>query len=274
MKVNSISLSLALALALALGGATPQNGSAQTASETSKTGAERVPVVLELFTSEGCSSCPPADALLAKLAELQPVAGVDVIGLEEHVDYWDHQGWVDPFSSPQWTQRQQDYAARFTDHGVYTPELVVNGRSAFVGSRISETYRAIKDAVAQPQTVIRVSVLKSEKNNHERVKIEIGPLLGAQQDDTAEVWFAVAESGLHSAVSGGENAGQDLHHAPVVRWLHKAGNAAANATPSFSGESDVKVDSAWKRANLRIIAFVQEKRSRRILGAALTRLEP
>jgi hypothetical protein len=86
--------------------------------------------------------------------------------------------------------------------------------------------------------------------------------------------LAVAEIGLHSAVSGGENAGQDLHHAPVVRWLHKAGNAGPIAMPSFAGESDLKLDSVWKRANLRIVAFVQEKSSRHILGAAATRLEP
>src|SRR5260221_14262145 len=114
----------------------------------------RVPVVLELFTSEGCSSCPPADALLARLEEEQPVAGAEIIALEEHVDYWDHQGWIDPFSSAQWTQRQQGYASGFADHGVYTPELVVNGRSGFVGSHQGDAYRAIASAVSQPRTPI------------------------------------------------------------------------------------------------------------------------
>ena len=136
MNVNSIFLSVALASTVALAATyqygSAQNGSAQMATEPSNGGAARVPVVLELFTSEGCSSCPPADALLARLAEQQPVAGADLIALEEHVDYWDHQGWVDPFSSSQWTQRQQDYASRLSDHGLYTPELVVNGRSGFV----------------------------------------------------------------------------------------------------------------------------------------------
>jgi len=273
MKLNSIVPSLVLALAVALA-AICQGGFTQTTPAASNRTAERAPVILELFTSEGCSSCPPADALLARVAEQQPVAGADVIALEEHVDYWDHQGWVDPFSSPQWTQRQHDYALRLPDHGVYTPELVVNGRSGFVGSRTAETYRAITGAVGQAHTDILVSILKSEKNNHERVRVEAGKLLGAQPDDTAEVWLAITETGLHSAVSGGENAGQDLHHAPVMRWLRKAGIAAPNAAPSFIGESDLKVDSAWKRANLRVVAFVQEKRSRHILGAAATRFEP
>src|SRR5712675_2349631 len=185
MKLNSILPSLVLALAAALA-AIGQAGSTQPAPAAANRAAERVPVVLEFFTSEGCSSCPPADALLARVAEQQPVAGADVIALEEHVDYWDHQGWVDPFSSAQWTQRQRDYALRFPDHGVYTPELVVNGRSGFVGSRASETYRAITGAVGQAHTDIVVSILKSDKDNHERMKVEAGKLLGAQPEDAPE----------------------------------------------------------------------------------------
>jgi hypothetical protein len=273
MKLNLSLPSPVLALAVVLAGICPASSMQTTPADSNRT-SERVPVVLELFTSEGCSSCPPADALLARVAEQQPVAGADVIALEEHVDYWDHQGWVDPFSSAQWTQRQREYALRLPDHGVYTPELVVNGSSGFVGSRAAETYHAITGAMGQAHMVILVSILKSDKNNHERVRVETGKLLGAQPDDAPEVWLAVTETGLHSAVNGGENAGQDLHHAPVVRWLRKAGNASPNSAPSFTGESDLKLDSAWKRANLRIVAFVQERRSRHILGAAATRLEP
>src|SRR5258707_5724534 len=166
----------------------------------------RVPVVLELFTSEGCSSCPPADALLAKLEEQQPVAGAEIIALEEHVDYWDHEGWIDPFSSAQWTQRQQAYAFGFADHGVYTPELVVNGCSGFVGSHEGDGYRAIASAVAQPRTDISVSWLKSDKHDHEQVRLEVGKLQGAQQGDVAEVWLAITETALQSSVTGGEHA--------------------------------------------------------------------
>jgi hypothetical protein len=268
MKDLAHFLPSALVLILAV---TCQAGSSQNAAGTAGL---RVPVVLELFTSEGCSSCPPADALLAKLEEQQPVAGAEIIALEEHVDYWDHEGWVDPFSSGQWTQRQQAYAEGFADHGVYTPELVVNGRSGFVGSHQSDAYRAIASAIAQPRTDISISLLKSEKHDHERLRVEAGKLQGAQQGDVAEVWLAITETALHSSVTAGENAGHDLYHAPVLRWLHKAGTSNLNATPSFAGESDLKLDSAWKRTNLRIVAFVQEKRSRHILGAAVARFEP
>jgi len=268
MKNPSHFLLTALALTLAV---TCQAGPAQNAAGTASA---RVPVVLELFTSEGCSSCPPADALLAKLAEQQPVPGAEIIALEEHVDYWDHEGWVDPFSSGQWTQRQQVYAEGFADHGVYTPELVVNGRTGFVGNHPTDAFRAIAGAVAQPRTAVSVSLQKSDKHDHERVSVEVGKLLGAQQGDVAEVWLAVTETALHSSVTAGENAGHDLHHAPVLRWLHKAGTSNLNAAPSFHGESDLKLDAVWKRNNLRIVALVQEKRSHYILGAAVAHFEP
>src|SRR5467141_1215157 len=265
MKNPSHFLPSALALTLAV---TCQAGPPQSAAGTATSARVRVPVVLELFTSEGCSSCPPADALLAKLEEQQPVAGAEIIALEEHVDYWDHEGWIDPFSSAQWTQRQMVYASGFADHGVYTPELVVNGRSGFVGSHEGYAYRAIASAMAQPRTHISLTLLKSERRDQAHLKVEVEKLQGAEPGDIAEVWLAITENALHSAVLGGENSGHDLHHAAVVRWLHKAGTANGNAAAAFTGDSDLKFDSAWKRTNLRVVAFVQEKRSRHILGAA------
>src|SRR5580698_10921716 len=112
-----------------------------------------VPVIVELFTSEGCSSCPAADRLLSRLEQTQPVAGAQVIAIEEHVDYWNQLGWNDPFSSPQYRARQNDYAVAFKANNIYTPQMVVNGQSAFVGSDMNRAYHEI-GAAAQTSTTL------------------------------------------------------------------------------------------------------------------------
>ena len=228
----------------------------------------RSPVIVELFTSEGCSSCPPADALLASLEDQQPIPGAEIIALEEHVDYWNHDGWIDPFSSEQWTARQQDYVASHNTKGVYTPQIVVNGRTGVVGGRAEEARQAIAASLSQLQTQISVSSLQSAKRDHEQFNISVGKFAAAAPSDTPEVWLAITEKGLHSSVAAGENAGHDLHHASVVRLLRKLGAANKDSAPSFSAQPDLKLDSSWKRPNLRAIAFVQEKHSRHILAAA------
>src|ERR1700751_5468568 len=124
----------------------------------------RVPVLLELFTSEGCSSCPPADRLLQILDEKQPVAGADLIVLSEHVDYWDRLGWRDPFSSPQYSARQQDYTNRYNFDGVYTPQLVVDGQFGFVGSDARAASSAIQKAIREPKIPIDISNLSRAGN--------------------------------------------------------------------------------------------------------------
>lgn len=227
------------------------------------------PVIVELFTSEGCSSCPPADALLVKLDEQQRLGNAEIIALEEHVDYWDQLGWRDPFSSAQWTQRQQDYAASFND-GVYTPQMVVDGRTEFVGSSQSQAHSAIADAGQQPKADVAIST-KEEAASQIRIKVDV-KMLPAPAPREAKVWLAITESGLHSNVLHGENAGEDLHHAAVVRSLRKVGDAKTNQESSFSGEQEVRLDSNWKRENLRFVVFVQDPKSRHILGAASTRM--
>jgi len=236
--------------------------------------ASRTPVILELFTSEGCSSCPPADALLASLEEQQPVPGAEIIALEEHVDYWNHLGWTDPFSSEQWTERQQAYAASHNSQSVYTPQIVVNGRTEFVGSRAQEARQTIAASVSQLQTEISLTPQNSDKSDREQFNVSVGKLAGTAASDTPEVWIAITEKGLHSSVSGGENAGHDLHHASIVRLLRKLGAADKNNAPSFTAQPELKLDPAWKRPNLRVVAFVQEKRSRHVVGAASATLQP
>jgi hypothetical protein len=229
------------------------------------------PVVVELFTSEGCSSCPPADALLAKLDQQQRLGNAEIIALEEHVDYWDGLGWRDPFSSAQWTERQQNYASSFGNEGIYTPQMVVDGRTEFVGSSQSRARSAIAEAVQQPKAEVALSNVNTVEGQV-RVKIEVKMLPSPAARD-AQVWLAVTEVGLHSDVKRGENAGEDLHHAAVVRSLRKVGDAKASQETAYSSEQEMRLDSGWKQENLRVVAFVQDAKSRHILGAAAVRLK-
>src|SRR5260370_42452897 len=119
--------------------------------------ATSVPVLLELFTSEGCSSCPPADRLLEILDQKQPVAGADLIVLSEHVDYWDRLGWQDPFSSSEYTARQQEYTNKFNLDAVYTPQLVVDGRFGLLASNGREASSAIQKAIRERKIPIAIS---------------------------------------------------------------------------------------------------------------------
>jgi hypothetical protein len=246
---------------------------AKTKAQTSAVDTGRKPVVVELFTSEGCSSCPPADALLQQLQQQQPVAGVEIIALEEHVDYWNHDGWTDPYSSAEWTERQQDYVAMFKKDP-YTPELVVNGRSQFVGNDGRKAELEIEKAAGGVKTEVKIAAGTPETKNSQRFTVSVGKLARSAVGDVAEVWLAVTEDGLQSSVSLGENAGHVLHHTATLRSLHKIGVADANGTSmSFAGDPVVKFNSHWNSQNLRVMVFVQEKKSREILGAASTRIK-
>jgi hypothetical protein len=227
-------------------------------------------VIVELFTSEGCSTCPPADALLGKLESLHPMEGVSVIALEEHVDYWNQEGWIDPYSSAEWTSRQQQYAAKFKQTGVYTPQMIVDGARQFVGSLELEAEHAIEESANRAKTDVVVTAQEPAADGIRQFRVRVGKLIGNAEGDTAEIWLAVTEQGLSSSVRGGENAGTVLHHASVLRTLHKIGVATTGSESSsaFEVSRPVKFNSSWKQNHLQVVVFVQEKKSRRILGAA------
>lgn len=246
---------------------------ARSGGQASTNAAESAPVVVELFTSEGCSSCPPADALLAKMEATQPFKGAQIIAIEEHVDYWNQQGWVDPFSSIEWTDRQQVYATAFRQNGPYTPQMVVNGRTQLVGSRADEAIKAVQASAAVPAVPLMLASVAGGNASEPHFTVSVGKLAQLSTGDSAEVWLAVTESGLSSQVARGENAGRNLSHASVLRTMRRIGNADARAeADSFRGDASLKLKSGWKRENLTAVVFVQEKKSRRILGAATLKL--
>ena len=211
------------------------------------------PVLVELFTSEGCSSCPPADRLLARLAADQPVPGALVVPLSLHVDYWNHLGWKDPFSSPRYTERQGGYAARFGRAGrVYTPQMVVDGRVELVGSDERKARRAIGESAREPKAFVLVV-----PNAAGAARVTVA---GARGD--ADVFFAVIEEGLVSEVTRGENAGSRLAHTAVVLDLFVAGRVDA------MGRCDATVPVASGTGARRVLAFVQERGLGRVLGVS------
>ncbi|SMB87183.1 protein of unknown function DUF1223 [Hymenobacter roseosalivarius DSM 11622] len=217
-----------------------------------------VPVVVELFTSEGCSSCPAADAALRELETAQSLNGVEVIALGQHVDYWNRLGWQDPFSSPVFTQRQRDYAEQFGE-GSYTPQAVVNGQYQFVGSRRQELAEAIVRAAKAPRAT--VSVTRTAAGT---LAVRVTDLPPATQP--ADVLLAFTETGLSSQVGRGENAGRLLRHAAVVQALRPLGTIAPNGT--FTTTAPLHLEARWKAQNLRAVVLVQEKASRHIVGVA------
>jgi hypothetical protein len=220
-------------------------------------------VIVELFTSEGCSSCPPADALLAQLVA-SPQPGIEVIALGQHVDYWDRLGWKDRFSSAALTSRQQVYGTRFNTESIYTPQMVVDGRQEFVGSDAAAARKAIERAGAVPHGVVRIT-LEAGSQDHLAVSVAIADLPPIARGDRADVLVAVTEDGLRSEVKSGENRGRSLAHAAVVRQMITARGVAGTTAPA---RADIALAPDWKRENLKVVAFVQERRGRTILGSA------
>src|SRR5689334_18874746 len=208
-------------------------------------------VLVELFTSEGCSSCPPADAVLARLHREQPAPGLQLIVLSEHVDYWNNLGWKDPYSAAQFSERQELYGSR-----IYTPQAIVDGRTDVLGSEQYAIVRAARAAAQEPHGVARLD--RSAKG----VRISVTGLPPGHGD--ARVMLAVVEDGLVSKVERGENAGRTLEHTAVVRALREVGKAAAGEA-GWAGEVPVPTDVSWKKT--RVLAFVQDGRTRHILAA-------
>jgi hypothetical protein len=212
------------------------------------------PVLVELFTSEGCSSCPPADLLLQRLERGQLVEGATVIAMSEHVDYWNHLGWSDPFSLHQMTARQENYAARLHGDGPYTPQMVVDGTEEFVGSDASRARRAIALSAARPKLDITV-----EMTAPGMLKIA-----APANSSAPEVFIALVYDPEPSQVAKGENSGRRLVHFSVVKSLKRVGELSRNK--GFEAAVPTPDDALLK--NPRVVVFVQERGQGRVLGAA------
>lgn len=198
--------------------------------------------LFELFTSEGCSSCPPADANLARLNELAR-QNERIITLSYHVDYWNRLGWKDPYSNVAFTKRQRKYAEIFESSSVYTPQMVINGAAEFNGSNQKTSDRAAKIALGQEPTA-EIQIRSTANRDSVGVTWETR---GLRDDDSIQI--ALVQNNALQNVTRGENANRDLRHVNVVRNLKSAQDRQGKLTLSVPGEFNV--------GKFHVVAFIQ-----------------
>jgi hypothetical protein len=237
------------------------------AAQTTPTG--RTPVLVELFTSEGCSSCPPADALLAKLDHDQPVSGAEIIVLGEHVDYWDGQGWHDRFSSHQYTDRQNDYGTRLNVADVYTPQMIVDGTDQFVGNDASHALRAIQHATQSSK--VRLTLSRPVVDGH-KVSASVSAIAWPTTRPQADLYAALVDPTDTTEVRGGENGGHRLQHVGVVRSMQRVGTLRDIASGPLSFSLKAPPDS--KPAEMRVVVFAQQNGPGAVVGATSANVTP
>lgn len=225
------------------------------------------PVVAELFTSEGCSSCPPADAVLREIADAHLVSDVDVIALGEHVDYWDHLGWRDAFSDVAFSRRQSDYDTRaFHTGSIYTPQLVVDGQRQVVGSDRRQVVAAIREAAARPKAALSVRVSAATAADLP-VEVTVSARPAGRRAVDADVVLFLTEDHLTTAVLRGENGGRRLEHAAVVRSMVVAGRLEAAAAGGLF-RAGLPWRTGWDLRRASVVVLLQERASRQVIGAA------
>ena len=226
------------------------------------------PVLVELFTSEGCSSCPPADALLQRLDSAQPVAHAQLIVLSEHVDYWDHDGWKDPYSSAALTERQRQYTRVLKLETPYTPQIIVDGSSELQPDKPQQVGKVFHEAAAAVKMPVRISEVSVDRRNPAVLLVHIEVDGRSDKDEQpADIYVATALDHAESQVSHGENSGRHLTHVAVVLQLTKIGQLEKGK--SFGETVQLKLKPGTDAKDVRIVAFVQAVESGKLLGAAL-----
>src|ERR1700733_3604437 len=244
-------LSFCLTGAIVLGSGAPLAAERFGAADATPT----APVLVELFTSEGCSSCPPADALVERMDSLQPVPGVQLIVLSEHVDYWNHDGWKDPFSSASISDRQSDYVRALGLKSPYTPQVIVDGSSDLRLSDPQQVEQTFQKAATIPKLPIRILVATRDPKNSDMVRVQV-EVQGNSITRNADLYEVVALDHAESQVLRGENSGKHLTHVAVMQNLTKIGRLEKGK--DFSREVETKLKPGTDPSNVRLIIFAQE----------------
>lgn len=209
--------------------------------------------LLELYTSEGCSSCPPADALMGRIQNEYKDANVYV--LSYHVDYWDRQGWKDVFSDADYTQRQYDYAKFLGKEPIYTPQLIVNGKADYIGSQETAVRNGIKSALSKPSST-DLALEASQANNNLNVNYNLEGVF-----KNSNLLIAIVQKEAKTNVKRGENANRVLSHYQIVHHLHTV------ALKDKTGTVSIHLPKSFNEKEYEVIGFVQDKNNGNITGA-------
>ena len=226
---------------------------------------EAAPVLVELFTSEGCSSCPPADAWLEQVDRTQPFPGMQLVVLSEHVDYWNHDGWKDPFSSSIFTERQTEYVHALGLNTAYTPQVIVNGTTELHVNDAQQVARAMQ-GIAASGVSVRISSIQFDGANPPTLRAHVD-INGHLSQRKADVFVVLALDHAESQVTHGENGGRHLSHVAVAQQLTKIGRLEKEK--NFSQDIQVRLKGSLDASKTRVIVFVQEPGPGKVLGAAL-----
>jgi hypothetical protein len=263
LKIAARLAIFSFAVALALVVLAPRGAGVSAA----KADESRTPVLVELFTSEGCSSCPPADALLARLDKTQFVPGAQAIVLSEHVTYWDQLGWRDRFSQEAITERQREYAARFGLNDVYTPQMVVDGAAELVGSDERGLTAVVKKAASEPKVELKIEKVEW---SGETLRFAVS----GSADAKAELMAALAEDAAETAVARGENAGHTLKHVAVVTVLADLGKAEVGKGVAEGKTLTLKAPHGSAEKAMRLVVFLVDRHNGHVLGVAQKLIGP
>jgi len=225
----------------------------------------RVPVLVELYTSEGCSSCPPADVFLESLVRDQPIARAEIIPIGLHVDYFNQLGWKDAFSSASFTARQRGYSSVFGEDNLYTPQMVVDGEKAIQGTEGDMVRREIESAAGRPHLTVHVVA----RVVADRVQLTIQAPAAPNNAEKIQIVAAITEDGLSSVVTRGENNGRTLHHVAVARLVQVLDSLNAKGSVL---EKRLSLAKNWKRGALKAVVWLQGAKSREVYGAGSARI--
>lgn len=256
---NWLAPGLAIGLGIWLLTAPGGNDHTRSIADDSTSDAEKPFAVVELFTSQGCSSCPSADRNFRRLAESARTTGTRLFALSFHVDYWNRLGWIDPYSRAEFSARQSTYARFFEAEGVYTPQMIVNGTVEFVGSDVDRSDKAVAAALRQPRSGVDLST-EIEVTPAPDLAIKVDYTIhGAAPDD--DLLVTLVRASASNSVPRGENAGRTLQHIHVVSAL------ATVSRPRPQGQVTLTLPTEAKPQEFAVIAFVQNSKTRAMRAA-------